>query len=585
MNFQKIEELFVDFILNTIGPTENTEKERKENLIFLKETITNLLNSYLDGYITYVIPYGSFPVKTYLNCGDIDITICFCLKTNKSIFVTLPQNVIEDILKKIKNEFDNINRKSESEKITDIQIIMADIKLLKCKRDNINIDISINNFAGLYKIIFINLIEEQIKNKLNNLNIYSDSTYSKNKRNLIRRTFLLIKGWFLYEGKLMGSNIGLMATYTLEILVLYLFNYYYKEINNEFEGFIKFFEIMEKFNWNDDIMSLFGLIKKFDFHQKIETSTKNNQIINKPFWYLNSKEINEENEINIENINENNKSLLDFIEVQNSMFYLNRGIELTYLKNNENIILKANFDKFVNVLDPLNNYNNLGKSINYHSKSRMDKVIPFMIKKLKNIKEMRKNLNPFLYMNSLLNLFKDTLTMIDLDLFEHYLKYPKILINSKIFKKFILKNENLKFKIDKSDIDKFNNFFQDNNNNNKIDVDYNLYLKEEEDSDEYEEEKQNNESNSNIEDEDEDLYEEDEINNSEENSDENDEDNDKDIKENVNYEFILDKEILKTLFYLYENKETIIKYNNIYISESKNYSNSLEKFIQEHSLI
>ena len=584
MNTNKIEELFVDYILNTIGPTETTEKERKDILDFLKKNITKSLNNILPEYIVYIIPYGSFPVKSYLNCADIDVTICFSLKTNKKIFVNISTEDIEKIIKTIKEEFDNINKiEPEKEKINDIKIIMADIQLLKCKIDNINIDISVNNFTGLYKIIFINLIEEQIKIKLNNLNIYSDSTYSQNKRNLIRRTFLLIKGWFLYEGKLMGSNIGLMATYTLEVLVLYLFNYYYKEINTEFEGFTKFFEIMEKFNWNDEIMSLFGLIKKFDFHKKIETVTKNNQIINKPFWYLGLNENNEENEINLVNVKENKESLLNFNEVQNSMFYLNRGVELTYLKKNENVILKANFDKFVNVLDPLNNYNNLGKSINFHSKSRMDKVIPFMIKKIKNIKEIRKNSNPFLYMNSLLNLFKDTLTMIDLDLFERSLKYPKILINSKIFKKLIQKNENLKFNIDKSDIDKFNNFFQENKT--KIDVEYNLILKEEEDSDEYEDEKQNNESNINIEEEDLDLYEEDEINNTEENSDEIDEDNSKEIMENVNFEFILDKEILKTLFDLYENKETSIKYNNIYISESKNYSNSLEKFLQEHSLI
>ena len=583
MNFKKIEELFVDYILHTIGPTEKTEKERINNLESLKEIITKKLNRELTDYITYVIPYGSFPVKSYLKSADIDITICFWSKKDKKILINIPIDYIEKIIKLIKDEFENINKESESEIISEIKIIMADIRLLKCKMDNINIDISINNFAGLYKIIFINLIEEQIKIKLNNLNIYSDSTYSQNKRNLLRRTFLLIKGWFLYEGKLMGSNIGLMATYTLEVLVLYLFNYYYKEINTEFEGFTKFFEIMEKFNWNDEIMSLFGLIKKFDFHKKIETVTKNNQIINKPFWYLGLNENNEENEINLVNVKENKESLLNFNEVQNSMFYLNRGVELTYLKKNENVILKANFDKFVNVLDPLNNYNNLGKSINFHSKSRMDKVIPFMIKKIKNIKEIRKNSNPFLYMNSLLNLFKDTLTMIDLDLFERSLKYPKILINSKIFKKLIQKNENLKFNIDKSDIDKFNNFFQENKT--KIDVEYNLILKEEEDSDEYEDEKQNNESNINIEEEDLDLYEEDEINNTEENSDEIDEDNSKEIMENVNFEFILDKEILKTLFDLYENKETSIKYNNIYISESKNYSNSLEKFLQEHSLI
>ena len=37
MNINKIEELFVDYILNTIGPTETTEKERKDILDFLKK--------------------------------------------------------------------------------------------------------------------------------------------------------------------------------------------------------------------------------------------------------------------------------------------------------------------------------------------------------------------------------------------------------------------------------------------------------------------------------------------------------------------------------------------------------------------
>ena len=77
MNFNKIEELFVDYILNTIGPTETREKERKDTLDFLKKYITKSLNNILPEYIVYIIPYGSFPVKSYLNCSDIDVTICF----------------------------------------------------------------------------------------------------------------------------------------------------------------------------------------------------------------------------------------------------------------------------------------------------------------------------------------------------------------------------------------------------------------------------------------------------------------------------------------------------------------------------
>ena len=497
------------------------------------------------------------------------------------MLVDIPNSHIDKIMLSLKEEFENKNKELDMELISDIQVITADIRLIKCKIGNINIDISINNFAGLYKIIFINLLEDQIKIKLNNLSIYNNSTYSQNKRNLFRRTFLLIKGWFLYEGKLMGSNIGLMATYTLEILVLYLFNFYFNEINNEFDGFIKFFEIMEKFNWTDEIISLFGLISKFDFHKKIEANKKYNQIINRPFWYLEKKD-NEENN-DLIGIKDSNKSLLNFNEVQNSMFYLNRGIEFTCLKNKENILLKANFDKFVNVLDPLNNYNNLGKSINYHSKSRMDKVMPFMRIKLQNIKEIRKTSNPLLYMNSLLNLYKDTLTMIDLDLFEKYIKFPKILVNNKMYKKLIKKKENLKFNLDKSDIDKFNSFFTDNKT---IIENNNLYIKEEEDSDEYEEDKKI-ESDNDLEEEDEDKYEEDEIDNFEENneiSEESEEDDMNEIKD-VNFEFILNKEILKTLFYLYENKESNIDINNKFITQSKEYSNGLEKFLQEHNLV
>ena len=154
---------------------------------------------------------------------------------------------------------------------------MADIRLLKWKVGNINIDITINNFAGLYKIIFINFIEEEFKHKFNILKSYKDGSYSENKRNLFR-TFLLVKGWCLYEGKLMGSNMGLMASYTLEILVIYLFKFYYDEINNEFRGFEKFFEIMQKFNWEKELISLFGIISNFDFYKKLQIYNNNIQI-------------------------------------------------------------------------------------------------------------------------------------------------------------------------------------------------------------------------------------------------------------------------------------------------------------------
>ena len=575
-------------------------------LIILQVIIIEVFKKKLLDYITYVIPYGSFPIKTYLKDADVDITICFESKKEKKMMVNIPIQIIDKAILIIKEEFERKNRETEFELISDIKIIMANIRLLKCKVGNINIDITINNFAGLYKIIFINFIEEEFKHKFNILKSYKESSFSDNKRNLFRRTLLLIKGWCLYEGKLMGSNMGLMATYTLEILVIYIFNYYYDEINNEFEGFEKFFEIIQKFNWEKEIISLFGIISNFEFFQKLQNynnnirieEEKNKKIINKPYWYLEKGENNNDiKEKEKENLNKK-EFLLNINDVKNFMYHLNKGMEYTFLRNEGNIISSSNFDKMINVLDPLNNHNNLGRSITYHNKSRMKIVISFMLKKLKNINKIRNSSNPFIYMNYLLNLFKDTLSTIDLELFEKFLKTPKIFVNSKIYKKFLKNKDEDKFSVDKNDIIKFNSLFCENNDDICNEDKLNL---EDEDFDEYEEDKDENKimdkselnEENEEEDEDKDLYEEDINKNNLENnndklndtSEESENEDNFEIKENVNFEYILNKEIMKKLFELYDNKENTIKSNNIFIMEAKEYSVGLEKFLYEHNLI
>ena len=77
MDYKKIEELFIDYILSTLGPNKEIEIERNNALNKIKEIIENILRKELHDFITYIIPYGSFPVKTYLKDADIDITICF----------------------------------------------------------------------------------------------------------------------------------------------------------------------------------------------------------------------------------------------------------------------------------------------------------------------------------------------------------------------------------------------------------------------------------------------------------------------------------------------------------------------------
>ena len=268
----------MDFILDILGPNANTENDRNTKLKVVKTIITNLFNQKLPDYITHVYQYGSFPIKTYLKDADIDITIFFESKIEKRILIEVPLDLINKAIIFLKDEFVKYNKQTSFELFSDIKIIMAEIRLLKCKIGLINLDISINNFSGLYKIVLIDYIESQFRAQLNKNNLFLDTSYSDNKLNIFRRTLLLIKAWCCYEGNLMGSNIGLMASYTLEILVIYVFNLHYEYIYNEFDGFEKFFELMQKFNWEKNIISLYGIMPNFTFYSRLEDF--NNRIQN-----------------------------------------------------------------------------------------------------------------------------------------------------------------------------------------------------------------------------------------------------------------------------------------------------------------
>jgi hypothetical protein len=46
---------------------------------------------------------------------------------------------------------------------------------------------------------------------------------------------LQVKAWCYYESRLLGAHHGLLSTYGLEALVLYIFNLYHRHITSPLE--------------------------------------------------------------------------------------------------------------------------------------------------------------------------------------------------------------------------------------------------------------------------------------------------------------------------------------------------------------
>ena len=599
MNYKKIEELYVDFILDLTGPSQQLETDRDTNFKIVKNIIFNVLNKNFPAHNAYILPYGSYPMKSYLKNADIDITIFLQSKEEeKSIVKEIPIDLISNMILLIKEEFEITNKKSSFELFSEIKVINADIRLLKCKIKNISIDISVNNFSGIYKVVLIDYIEKQFKNEFNKKNLFIDNSFSDNKIQIFRRTLILIKSWCSFEGNLMGSNIGLMASYALEILVIYIFNIYYNSIYNEFDGFEKFFEFMDKFDWEKSIISLFGIFSSNDFLKKlvnynaVNQKTNMNNVINEPFWYLGNKKGKDLKTIDINKEEDDNESenepLLKLNEIKKLISPINKSMGNIYLRKEGNIINGTNFEKLINILDPLNNHNNLGKSISFHSKMKMKKIISHMNKQLKYIHEIRKKGSPFLYINSLLNLFNITLSTTYIELFKNYMNSPRLIANSKLYKNSKKINDKKHINISIDEIRKFNSLFI----NEKITIKPNHIEEEEKDKCIEESEKSIESEDIKIEKNFEDDYEEDEYAEEEEEenyetADESKSKTDKfdDSEGNIKFNLLINNKVIKKLFELNETKQKIITFNNELLKNSMEYSNGLEKFLKENKLI
>ena len=75
----------------------------------------------------------------------------------------------------------------------------------------------------------------------------------------LKDSILLLKAWMTYEASLLGSHAANMATYALYILVVFLVNNF--EVQSPMEVIKLFFEYFSKFDWESQMVTIFGAIK------------------------------------------------------------------------------------------------------------------------------------------------------------------------------------------------------------------------------------------------------------------------------------------------------------------------------------
>ncbi|KAK7353539.1 hypothetical protein VNO80_18988 [Phaseolus coccineus] len=297
-------------ILWAIEPNVLSEENRKDVIDYVRKLIG-------DYYGAHVLPFGSVPLKTYLPDGDIDLT------------ALSPEDAEEDLALTVCSILESED--DPEYEIKDIQHIPAQVQLVKCTVKNIPVDISFNQMVGFYTIYFLEQVDQLV-----------------GKNHLFKRSIVLIKAWCYYESRILGAHHGLLSTYAIEILVLYIINRFHSSLRGPLEVLYIFLDYYGSFDWDNNYASIWGPKALSSLPEIVETPECDQG------GFLLQKELLR-----------NYRDMCSFS-----------------IRASENVTPEFPV-KLMNILDPLRNDNNVGRCVNLANLHRIRLALSYGARKLK----------------------------------------------------------------------------------------------------------------------------------------------------------------------------------------------------------
>ncbi|XP_044462258.1 uncharacterized protein LOC123193376 isoform X3 [Mangifera indica] len=139
-------------------------------------------------------------------------------------------------------------------RVNDVQYVCAQVKIVKCSVKDIPVDISFNQMAGLSALCFLEQIDQLIGNN-----------------HLFKRSIILIKAWCYYESRILGAHSGLISTYALEILVLCIINLFHSSLCGPLAVLYRFLDYYSTFDWENYCVSINGPVAISSLPESIDT--------------------------------------------------------------------------------------------------------------------------------------------------------------------------------------------------------------------------------------------------------------------------------------------------------------------------
>jgi hypothetical protein len=255
--------------------------------------------------------YGSLPLRTFLKTGDIDITII----AQEIPFVDFALH----ILTRVKMQFESLPRQPNNLIIEDISLINAEVPILKLKINHISADITVNQIKALSVVYMFEELNKLIP------------------KNLLKRSIVLCKIWACYFGRILGGMYGNLTSYALETLVLFVINTIPASRSSPIKVLEEMIRFFTDFDWENNVITFCRVLSVSEY---ISVITHNNDLY---------------------------KNATNLLITPSKLAEIKSRLQSP--KNMSIMPLKH-----VNILDPFENTNNLGKSVSANNSKRLKEI-------------------------------------------------------------------------------------------------------------------------------------------------------------------------------------------------------------------
>jgi hypothetical protein len=243
----------IDSVVACVSPVQIAEERRMSVCRFVQQQVEAVVQN-------PVIMVGSFGTKLYLPDSDIDLTAFVNPRQGKQ---WVPELVSALVQRGMDDDSSSGSTSSTSNggngngngstshgaaplhQVRNVTFVNAETKLVKCVINNVQVDVTDNKVNNVLAAAFVLALDAAV-----------------GRDHLLSRSILLIKAWCRYDAlgfvqePLLGSDRSRLSSYGLTTMVLFIFNRF--DIAHPLEALAHFFTYFKAFNWKRHVLTIFG---------------------------------------------------------------------------------------------------------------------------------------------------------------------------------------------------------------------------------------------------------------------------------------------------------------------------------------